>query len=442
MPTPRVPAWAAVYAGPNAGYDQVNDLAVSPDGNRVVVTGESDGAAGDRDFATVAYDAFTGATLWAERYNGPAGHDDYAAAVAMSPNGDRVFVTGSTGSSFTTPGHYATIAYDLLTGTQLWVAEYVGPRHDDGASAVTVSPDGRAVYVTGESDTTYCQRADFATIAYDAATGRQLWVARLKNSPCGVGAPAAIRTSPDGRRVFVTGFMLGDGFDYVTVAYDAATGRRLWVTRYGPTSGGFDSANALVVSPDGSKVFVTGSSSDADDYDDATVCYDAATGNQVWEARYERPSGGDEEATSLALSPDGRRLFVTGWAYGPNDADIATLAYDAATGTQRWASLYNGPASSWDYGYAVGVSPDGTSVFVTGASNGGTITQSDVATLGYRASTGGQMGVERYNGAASDLDQAYALGVNPNGTELYVAGITNSGSDTGYDYLTLAYGAA
>ena len=45
MPSSRVPAWAAVYAGPDAGYDQVNDLAVSPDGNRVVVTGESDGGA-------------------------------------------------------------------------------------------------------------------------------------------------------------------------------------------------------------------------------------------------------------------------------------------------------------------------------------------------------------------------------------------------------------
>jgi len=439
---PRVPSWAATYAGPGAGYDQVNDMAVSPDGNRVIVSGYSDSAAGDRDVATVAYDAFTGSALWTERYDGVGHHDDGAAALAISPAGDRVFVTGSTGSSFTTPGHYLTIAYDLLTGTQLWVAEYMGPTNDDYASAIAISPDGRTVFVTGDSDATFCQRGDFATIAYDAGTGRQLWVARLKNSECGVGSPAAIRASPDGTRVFVTGFMLKDGFDYVTVAYDAAAGSRLWVNRYAPSTGGFDWATSLGVSPDGSRVYVTGTSSDPQEYDYATVAYNAFNGHQVWAARFDTPGGGDAQAQSLAVSTDGTRLYVTGWAYGPNDADVATVAYDAATGAQRWVAQYNGAANSWDYGYAVAVSPDGTSLFVAGASNGGSSTQSDVLTLSYRASTGRQKGVERFNGSANGLDQAYSLALNPNGTELYVAGITDDGADTEYDYLTLAYGHA
>jgi hypothetical protein len=73
----------------------------------VFVTGASDSAKRGPDFATVGFNAATGARLWVRRYNGPFNADSAANSVAAS--GQAVFVTGPSagiGTSF----DYATVA--------------------------------------------------------------------------------------------------------------------------------------------------------------------------------------------------------------------------------------------------------------------------------------------------------------------------------------------
>jgi outer membrane protein assembly factor BamB len=76
----------------------------------VSVTGASfNGARSGNDFATVAYNAATGAQLWVRRYNGPGSGADQATSVAVSPGSGTVFVGGP---SLGTSGlDYAAIAY-------------------------------------------------------------------------------------------------------------------------------------------------------------------------------------------------------------------------------------------------------------------------------------------------------------------------------------------
>src|SRR5712691_9821421 len=78
--SPRTPGdtdWVRLYTQPFNGLDVAESVAVSPDGSKVFVTGYSTGSGTNySDYATVAYDASTGATAWARRYDGPTNSTD------------------------------------------------------------------------------------------------------------------------------------------------------------------------------------------------------------------------------------------------------------------------------------------------------------------------------------------------------------------------------
>ena len=79
--------------------------------------------------------ASPGAQLWAKRYNGTGNNADAATAVAVSPTGGTVYVTGqSYGTALVVD--YATVAYNAATGHQQWVARYPGPTGGSVPSAV------------------------------------------------------------------------------------------------------------------------------------------------------------------------------------------------------------------------------------------------------------------------------------------------------------------
>jgi WD40 repeat protein len=430
--------WVSRYDGPVSGQDNASDLVSSPDGSKLFVTGDSVSSAGS-DYATVAYDAVSGAQLWASRYEG-----GYAPAVAVSPDGSRLFVTGTGVGATYGDLEYATVAYDAATGAQLWVSLYdpaPSAPDGDGAQALGVSPDGSKVFVTGQS--LGALNYDYATIAYDAATGTELWVKRY-NGP-GHGGPddaVALGVSPDGSKVFVTGDSTetGNSFpDYLTIAYDATTGSKLWIRRYDGPGNQADYVRALAVGPDGTTVFVTGDSVGRQgNRDYATIAYEAATGARLWVKRYDGPAHDADGGQALGLAPDGKTLFVTGGSTGSSSGfDYATVAYDAATGARLWVTRYNGPANGSDAAHALGVSPDGAKLFVTGESPGSG-TNYDYATVTYDAATGARLWVTRYNGPATDADEAYALDVSPDGSKLFVTG-RSVGSGSSYDYATVAY---
>ena len=204
------------------------------------------------------------------------------------------------------------------------------------------------------------------------------------------------------------------------------------------------------MSPDGTEVFVTGTFTvvpkegnstschvTSGNYDWATVAYDAVTGTQLWVMPYDGPAHGDDEPHGIAAN--GTAVFVTGRIATTVCWDYVTLAYDAATGALLWQMSYNGPANQDDAAYAVGVSPDGTKVYVTGGSVGAT-PYNDYATVAYDATTGVQLWVSRYDGPAQNEDTPTSLAVSRDGTKVVVTGASR-GIGTNWDYATVAIAA-
>lgn len=156
--------------------------------------------------------------------------------------------------------------------------------------------------------------------------------------------------------------------DFATIAYAVPTGDTLWVERFDGGSGAFDAASALGVSPDGTKVFVTGTSESGHGFDYATIAYGAPTGASLWVSRY---GHGTSVPTALGVGAAGNMVFVTGSCGGSaSNLDYCTLALTASTGAGVWVDRYDGPGHAKDETTSLGVSPVGTKVFVTGRSGG------------------------------------------------------------------------
>jgi DNA-binding beta-propeller fold protein YncE len=286
-----------------------------------------------------------------------------------------VYVTGEDAAVAPYTGFsYGTVAYDAATGSQLWSATYGS---HEAAFGIAVSPDGSTVFVTGEGD------SGFVTVAYNAATGAQLW-SRVDQ---GIAGPVgAIAVSPRGSAVFVTGqYNSTTSYGYATVSYNGLTGKTRWTRIYRPAVGaGGTTATAIAVNPAGTRVFVTGtdtSTSASRWY--ATVAYNAATGARLWVRR--DASRGYLPAPVVALSRTGATVYL---AYSYNDAYYAVEAVSAATGARRWRSIDTRLAEGSPDSIAVGPAAASPSVFVTGTSLFGTSSLTgpsfQYATVAYR----------------------------------------------------------
>lgn len=264
----------------------------------------------------------------------------------------------------------------------------------------------------------------------------QQWIAAY-NGPTNFIDSARNVITDNAGNVYVSGSSRGNNaWDYTTLKYNSA-GVLLWEARYDGPAHGEDDAQWMTMDNSGN-IYVTGSSRSLTGFEDfATVKYNS-NGVQQWEARYNGTGNNTDRALKVAVDFDGN-VYVTGWSNGNGtQIDYATIKYNSA-GEEQWVARYNGPGNVWDKPAGIVVDNSGN-VYVTGYSqSSNAIGSEDYLTLKYNLN-GVQQWEARHNGPANYSDIATSIAIDNSGS-IYVTGSCYS-SATGNDYVTIKYSPA
>jgi DNA-binding beta-propeller fold protein YncE len=336
----------------------------------------------------------------------------------------------------------------------------------DGATAVALSPDGRSVYVAGDTSNTVSimrrdsvsgkltqQRGAAGCLSGNRATRLLAGVKTVCKRVAAVRFPLGIAVSPDGRNVYVTGF---DSDSLAIFDRDPSTGA---LTQKAGKAGclSWDQAprrecrraralgapRGVAVSPDGRSVYVASVSLSAIAVFDRDGSGELTQKAGAVGCVSEGGSGGAcrrgralHAPVALAISPDGKDVY----AAAASSNAVAILGRDPATGALTQSRGVAGCIAESGGGdrcgraralrepVGIAVSPDGKSVYVASsrsealtvfrrASATGTLTQ-DPGPSGCVLESGTKGACRRGRGLF-DVD---AVAVSPDGRSVYTTG--------------------
>lgn len=355
-------AGVAGLVGPRAvvlAPDPDGAFGPEPGGEHVYVASR-----GSNALALFARDAGTGTLTYVTRWvDGEGGIDGLGGAggLAISPDGAHLYATGAT------DGALAVFERDPATGllTPVEIQLESTPPVDGlaGAVAVTVSPDGRSVYVVSRDDDS------LAVFARDRQTGKLTFVEREKDGfgdleLLVIAGATAVAVTPDGHQVLVAG---ADSDTLAVFDRDADTGAVDFRTVFRDGEGGvaaLDLPESIAVSPAGGYVYVAALADDAI----AIFDRDAVSGEISYLAEVRDGIGGVDGldgVRSLAFSADGLQLAAAGY----NDDALVLFRRDGFTGllTQRgWVQDGVGGTNGLDGARGVAMAPDGEHLYGVG----------------------------------------------------------------------------
>ena len=463
------PAWnSQPYDGPGHKTDSPgntlsrNVMGTSSDGKLVFVASTSDQepTAGVTNYqaVTIAYDTGTGNIVWTAPYTAPAGLQSYSQSLAVG--GSRVFVLIDQSKT----GQYETVlmAYDQKSGAALWPAPAKYAEGTGSAEVIAASPDGARVYAGGIVGVKLADgsvRVDATTIAYDGATGNQLWSAAVQgpagSPPPGFASSFGVATAAN--KVFMAAAQLNpQGYigELDLLVVDAATGATIVSGKRANIHG--DDQCGFAVSADGSRAFMEFQDLPIDQSGTQHVvtgvaAFDAKTGQSLWLSDYYGPNPDAVFASGsipwmwgpIAANADGSRVFAatqsTDGNFGATGTGFTTIAYDGATGNELWVSEYNTdmPFQFIFVGPMVAVDPGGRQVYVVGPS----YEAETYAAFTLDINTGARLKSAIYT---NGLSTSNALAVSPDGARVFVgaagaSSINTTTHSTNADIVAVSY---
>ena len=303
--------WKGKFTAPGSGDAIARGIATDLTG-KAFVTGSCFNAAGNEDMCTVAFAAADGAVLWSQLRDGTQNAGDEGTAVLYLPNG--VVATTGRCTNAGTNSDICTSLYNATTGTPLWNVSYNAPAGlRDEPRAMTT--DNFHLYVAGECDAG--GHDNFCTLKIDLNNGALAWASTF-NSPGNMDdEPAAIALGPDGNPVvFGTCYPLSDSREFgdlCTVKLNAATGAQLWMARY--ITGLTNVASSGAIDAEGNPVIAGECAPNLSGRIDlCAVKYAALTGAQRW-FHSANAGGGGYAAARKVLSGPGFLILAADFRY-------------------------------------------------------------------------------------------------------------------------------
>jgi len=246
-------------------------------------------------------------------------------------------------------------------------------------SGSLISPAGDAMFVLGSSnDTVYRYNLgtpfDITTASY---SGDSFSVASQE------ATPRDVFFKPDGLKMFVVGETGDDVNEYaLTSAYDITTAS---YTQNFSVSAQDTAPRGLAFSPDGLKMFVLGGGGDSIYEYDLSVAWDVST--SVYSQNFS-VSSQDGNPADLAFNPDGTKMFVSGLTTDSVYEYTLSSGFDLSTASYSGTSLSISAQDATPWGLAF--NSGGTKMFVSGLTND--------AVFEYDLSSGFDLSTASYSG--------------------------------------------
>ena len=368
-------------------------IAFNADGTKMYMVGATNGSVYQYslstafDLSTASYDSVSFSV---------SGQDTAPLDIALNTDGTKMFVLGNINDSIY---QYST----TLTTAELDFS--TGNYFDDTLAADTTytfsnAGDVQAFQLEVTGYVIITNNWDISTASYS----QNFSVAAQETSP------RDLFFKPDGTKMYITGESGDDVNEYdLSTAWDLSTAS---YNQNFSISAQDTGPQGLFFKTDGTKMYITGSSSDRVHEYNLSTAWDVSTASILQNFSV---SSQDTFPQSIFFKPDGTKMYIVGSAgVDVNEYDLST-AWDVSTAS----FLQNFSVSSQDTGpTGVSFKSDGTKMYIAGAV-GDDVNEYDLSTA-WDISTASYN--QNFTVAAQDTAPT-GVSFKPDGTKMYIVGV-------------------
>jgi DNA-binding beta-propeller fold protein YncE len=298
-----------------------------PDGSKMYVIGDTGDAVYSYTLSTAWDVSAASFDFPTEGYFSVAAQETAPQGIFFKPDGTKMYVIGTFGDDVN--------AYDLSTAWDITSASYlqnfsVSPQ-ETAPSGIFFKPDGTKMYVLGSVGDDVNE--------YDLSTAWDITSASyLQNFSVAAQetVPQGIFFKPDGTKMYVIGSTGDDVNEYdLSTAWDITTASYLQNFSIAAQE---TNPTGLFFKPDGLKMYVIGSTGDDVNEYDLSTAWDITTASYLQNFSI---AAQETNPTGLFFKPDGLKMYVIGadgdavWQYSTGFAGDATFTYPASV---KWPS--------------------------------------------------------------------------------------------------------